>query len=126
MRVLRLAAESGRSIQAFGSAGFTLAPLARLASNARISCARLEPRGRIGQHPAASAQLLLVIQGEARVRGGTDDAVPLRAGEAAFWEKGESHETSTEGGLTAIIVEAESLDPGVFAFPAAPAGDLKR
>ena len=119
MRVVRFGAEKGRPIQAFGSVGFTLAPLARLASGARISCARLGAGGRIGHHAATSAQLLIVIEGEGRVRGQTGDALPIHQGEAAFWDRGEWHETSTEVGLTALIVEAESLDPDVFSFPGA-------
>ena len=122
MRLLRLDAGVGRSIQAFGSVGFTLAPLARLASGARISCARLGAGGKIGHHAAASAQLLIVVEGEGEVRGQAGDAIPIRQGEAAFWEKGEWHETSTDGGLTALILEAESLDPDAFSFagPARP------
>jgi quercetin dioxygenase-like cupin family protein len=126
MRVLRFAAEVGRSIQAFGSVEFRLAPLARLTSGARIACARLGAGGRIGRHPAASAQLLLVVEGEGRVRGETGDEVPIRAGEAAFWAKGEQHETSTTGGLTAILIEAESLDPDVFAFAGSLTADSQR
>ena len=120
MKLLRFGADAGRSIRAFGSAEFLQAPLARLASGARISCAHLGAGGRIGRHPAASAQLFVVVQGEGRVAGETGDAVPIRAGEAAFWEKGEEHETTTDGGLTAILVEAESIDAGVFSFPARP------
>lgn len=30
-----------------------------------------------------------------------------------FWEKGEPHETSTEQGLTAIVMEAENLEQGI-------------
>ena len=34
-------------------------------------------------------------------------------GQAVFWEKGELHETSTEHGLTAIVMEAENLEQAI-------------
>jgi quercetin dioxygenase-like cupin family protein len=114
LRILRFGTEVGGAIHAFGSTGFVLSPVARLACAARISCAHLGPNGRIGEHAAASDQLLLVVQGSGQVRGGSGDAISIQQGEAALWEKGERHETSTTDGLTAIILEAESREGGVF------------
>ena len=34
-------------------------------------------------------------------------------GQAVFWGKGELHETSTEHGLTAIVMEAENLEQAI-------------
>ena len=36
---------------------------------------------------------------------------PIEAGEAAFWQAGEEHETKTEAGLTALIIEGDGLEP---------------
>ena len=35
---------------------------------------------------------------------------PIVAGEAVFWNEGEEHETKSENGLTALIVEGRSLE----------------
>ena len=35
----------------------------------------------------------------------------IQAGEAVFWMKGEWHETKTDTGLTAIVIEGETLRP---------------
>ena len=36
------------------------------------------------------------------------------SGQAVFWEKGEFHETSTEKGLMAIVVESEELEQAIL------------
>ena len=40
--------------------------------------------------------------------------MPIRAGQAAFWENGEWHSAGSDTGMIAIVVEGESLDPGQF------------
>jgi hypothetical protein len=39
----------------------------------------------------------------------------VSAGTTVWWEEGELHESRTETGLTAIVIEAESLDPAIRA-----------
>lgn len=67
--------------------------------------------GHIGAHPATVPQLFVVLAGEGWASGADGQRVPLRAGQAAFWEAGETHATGTEHGLTALVLEAETLDP---------------
>jgi len=52
-------------------------------------------------------QLLLLVAGNALVSG--DDGVPveLAAGHAAVWDPGESHETRSATGMTALVVEGD-------------------
>ena len=59
--------------------------------------------------PATVAQLFLVVAGSGWVRAGADrrDVAP---GSAAFWEPNELHESGTEDGLTAVVVEADSIE----------------
>ena len=70
----------------------------------------LEPGGAIGLHEAVSPQLLLVVDGAGRVRSGNNAAVAIAAGEGVLWQAGELHETTTERGLGAIVVEGSSLE----------------
>jgi len=69
----------------------------------------IAPGGVVGRHAAASAQLFAVISGTGWVSGGDGDRVPIRAGEAVAWEPGEEHESGSDEGMTALVVEAESL-----------------
>jgi hypothetical protein len=35
---------------------------------------------------------------------------PIAAGQAVFWAEGEEHETTSEDGLTALILEGRSVE----------------
>ena len=83
-----------------------------------MSCARLKSNGRIGVHPAAAPQLLFVMEGHGWVRGRSGHASRIEAGQAAFWETGEEHETWTDDGLVAVIVEGPGVNPS-FLMPRA-------
>ena len=94
--------------------GVTVAPLTGpLASGAPFQAAifRLEPGGRLDRHPADVPQLLAVLEGAGEVSGEDGRAEPIAAGEAVFWRQGEEHETTSAGGMTALIVEGAGLEP---------------
>ena len=97
---------AARNISSFGSSGFGVVPVA---ADAHVVVAKLAPGGIIARHPAVVDQVLVVLSGEAGVSG--EDAVKqvLRPGSAALWVAGESHETSSEVGMTALIVENDGL-----------------
>jgi quercetin dioxygenase-like cupin family protein len=93
--------------------GVTVAPLARSISQGapfQAAVFRVAPGGRIGRHPATYPQILAVLDGSGEVSGPTGVDEPIGAGEAVFWKEGEEHETKTEAGLTALIIEGEGLD----------------
>ena len=94
--------------------GVTIAPLTapfRLGSAVQAAIFRVAPNGRIARHPATFPQILAVLEGAGRVSGGDGVFQPIAAGEAVFWTAGEEHETQTDTGLTALILEAEGLQP---------------
>lgn len=45
---------------------------------------------------------------------GDKEKVKVEVGQAVFWEKGELHETSTEKGLMAIVMESENLEQAIL------------
>ena len=51
-------------------------------------------------------QIFAVVEGSVRA-----DGQLLTAGQAAFWEQGEEHETTSEDGATAVVIEGEGLEP---------------
>ena len=94
--------------------GVTIAPLtAPMATGSPVQAAifRLAPGGRIVRHPATFPQILAVLEGSGRVSGQDGELQPIAAGEAVFWSQAEEHETQTDTGLTAFILEAEGLQP---------------
>ena len=93
--------------------GVTIAPLtAPLAAGAPVQAAifRVAPGGRIVRHPASVGQILAVLEGSGWVSGADGASEQIAAGEAVFWAAGEEHETRTDVGLKALILEAEGLE----------------
>lgn len=65
--------------------------------------------GLIAGHEATVPQLLIVVQGEGWVSGSDGVRTRIKQGQLAFWNGGEWHETTSELGMTAIILELDQL-----------------
>jgi quercetin dioxygenase-like cupin family protein len=92
----------------------TVAPLSRsIFAGAPFQAAvfRVAPGGRLARHPATYPQILAVLEGSGAVSGPSGVDEPIETGEAVFWQAGEEHETKSEGGLTALIIEGDGLEP---------------
>lgn len=68
----------------------------------------------LGAHEATMPQLFLVVSGAGWVSGADGVCVPIAEGTAAFFARGERHASGSDGAMTAVVVEAESLDPAEF------------
>lgn len=117
-RTFRFDADLGRHITRFGS-DFVISRLFH-SGDLHVSCMRLRPGGLIGMHPASTPQLLAVVEGEGWIRGEDDGKTPIAAGGAVFWTAGEMHETGTDTGLVAIVIETSALADGPSLGPAPP------
>ncbi|SCZ05737.1 hypothetical protein SAMN05720606_11830 [Paenibacillus polysaccharolyticus] len=116
MEFYRFDQESGKQITKFGS-DFVMSRIIQTSGNAHIGCMHIPANGVVGYHQAVSPQLMLIMTGAGRVRSGNDDFIEVKAGEAVFWENGEWHETISEIGLTAIVIESEALNPSAYMTP---------
>jgi quercetin dioxygenase-like cupin family protein len=103
--------EPTREITRFDSTGATIGGIARAGGPVRVSLLQLAAGGVVGAHPAACPQLFLVVAGSGWARSGDESRSPLAAGEAALWEVGEVHASGSDSGLTAVIVEADAIEP---------------
>lgn len=52
-------------------------------------------------------QLFCIVAGSGWVSGEDGTRVPIRTGEAAWWDRGEIHESGTDTGMTAIVLEGD-------------------
>lgn len=111
MRIFRFGADVGKNVDSYDSSGFVISRVVHLFDEAVVNCAYLNPGGVIGYHQATLPQLFLVVQGEGWVRSQAADRISIQAGQAAYWEKGEWHESGTERGMTVIIIEGSKFDP---------------
>ena len=71
---------------------------------------RFEAGGRIRRHPGRYPQIFAVLEGSGEVSGADGVDEPIGPREAVFLNEGEDHELKSEAGLTALIIEGESLD----------------
>jgi len=110
MRLFRFDLEVGENIERFDSSGFVVSKIVRARDDATINCAYLAPNGVIGFHQTTTDQLFVVVQGEGWVRGAEPERTPIKAGQIAYWQKDEWHESGTDTGLTAILIEGDQLD----------------
>ena len=115
MRLYSFGAAHGRPITEFGSVRVTINGIVRVAGgDVQIGCMHLEPGGLVGEHQATTRQLFLVMSGEGWVRGPEPERTPITVGQAAFWEPGEEHESGSETGMVAFVIEGDTLDPDQF------------
>jgi quercetin dioxygenase-like cupin family protein len=82
----------------------------RLAPEAHSVVIEIAPGGVVGRHPGVVAQLFVVVRGSGWVSGGDREREPIAAGEAVLWEQGEEHESGSDEGMTALVLEADSID----------------
>ncbi len=113
MQVFRFDSGTTQPLTAYGSHGASITHLLRMPAGAFAVCIRLEPGGVLAEHPALQDQVFLVVGGAGTVRSG-EHVEAIQHGEAAFWQAGEYHETRSETGLAAIVIEGKGLDPAAL------------
>ena len=104
MRRVELGGE--REVTAPGSVS---ARVRRLAAQAHTVVIEIGAGGVVARHPAVVPQLFVVVRGSGWVSGADGRREPIEAGEAMLWDQGEEHESGSDVGMTALVVEAESL-----------------
>jgi quercetin dioxygenase-like cupin family protein len=105
--------ENGIEITKFDS-DFVMSRIVRTTNATHIGFMYLEQNGLIGYHQATMPQLLLIMSGEGFVRGEAEEYYNVQPGDAIFWEKDEWHETKTDSGITAVVIESEELNPSLY------------
>ena len=95
-----------REVTHFQSAAFAISGLGS-AAESHFAVAHLGPQGVIGRHPAVTPQMLVVLEGEAVVSGASSEPIAIGPRQAAVWDAGEQHETRTEAGVLALILEGD-------------------
>jgi quercetin dioxygenase-like cupin family protein len=117
MEIFRFDPEVGKSIDRYDSSGFIISRVIHLFDEAVVNCAYVSSGGVIGYHQATLSQLFLVVQGEGWVRSESNERFSIQAGQAAYWKRGEWHESGTKTGMTAIMIEGGEFDPAKLMPP---------
>lgn len=109
MKLFQLDAQTGRTIDRFDSIGASYAQITHTNGKVQIGCMRVAADGIVGYHQAVTPQLFVVVSGHGWVTGVDRQRTPIRSGQVAFWDAGEWHESGTEVGMTAIVIESEAM-----------------
>lgn len=110
MKIYNFGKDMGQEIKAFDSKNLIMTGMIDATDKIRMGCMHVDAGGIVGYHQASVSQLFAVVAGEGVVKGKEDKEYRVKAGYAAYWEEGEWHETRTEAGLTAIVIEGVALN----------------
>ncbi|WP_028784740.1 cupin [Thalassobacillus devorans] len=110
MDFYRFDKKAGHSITKFES-DFMMSRILQTENPLHIGAMHLEAGGKIGYHQAVVDQIMLIVSGEGEVCGTDKVFHHVKSGTAIFWEQDEWHETQSEHGLMAIVIEGEELNP---------------
>ncbi|MHA6253471.1 cupin [Oceanobacillus sp. CAU 1775] len=113
MDFYKFSKDSGKKISQFNS-DFIMSRIIQTDKPTNIGCMHLDENGIVGYHQAVVPQLLLILNGKGYVRNEKNEYFKVESGDAVFWDKDEWHETKTNVGLTAIVIESEELNPALF------------
>lgn len=101
---------SGRAITEFSSAGAWWSEVVESEGPCHVGQVRIEAGGTVGMHPATIDQAFIVVAGSGWIREHDHDREAVTVGDVALWPAGRRHASGSDVGMTAIVVQAESLD----------------
>ena len=110
MRIIEFSPQEMQPITQFQSSGAASTILAAGEGNSRVHGLCFEPGGQIGGHPTGLAQLFLIVRGGGWAVGRDGRRVDLTAGQCVFFERGEQHAKGSDTGMTALMVQVDTLD----------------
>ena len=110
MKIFRFGFDVSQPMEKYQSKSIRYSRIIQAVEPANIGCLHIDPDGTVGYHQATTPQLLLVVQGNGWVRGENSNRTSVFYGDAIYWETGEGHESGSELGMTAIIVQSEMLN----------------
>ncbi|OWA35002.1 hypothetical protein B9G55_14805 [Saccharibacillus sp. O16] len=110
MRIYEFGPSQSRVVEQFDSKGLSVTGVLGSSERTHLVCMYIDAEGTVGRHDATMEQLFMVVSGEGWVSGSDGQRSPIRAGQAAFWNHGESHASGSDGGMTVVVVEGENLE----------------
>lgn len=111
MKLYRFDRGVSHEIRQYGSTGLYMSRLVRSGDSLRVDVMHLEPDGIVGGHEAHEDQMFAVVGGNGWIREDGGEPLFIEAGQAAFWNRGEWHESGTSHGMTVIVIEGSGLNP---------------
>ncbi|WP_404346712.1 cupin domain-containing protein [Sutcliffiella horikoshii] len=114
MKFFRFDKEVGFLIKQYDSQAAHFIKVCRNQQENSIGFIQLDAGGVVGYHQATVEQLFIVVQGEGWVTGTDRERISIKSGEGVMWDKGEWHESGSESGMLALVVESETIDTSLL------------
>lgn len=108
MKFYRMNEKNAKQVTQYNS-NFLINSFMHLNSELRISVMTLKENGIIGFHQATTPQLFYLLEGEGVVCNEEKKYYSVQKGMAVFWNSSAWHETKSEQGLVALIIEGFSI-----------------
>jgi mannose-6-phosphate isomerase-like protein (cupin superfamily) len=109
MRLLDFRRSLAHAVDRYSSRDAAFARIAVTEGEGHLGCMYIGPNGGLGRHPAPRAQLFCVVSGEGTVAGGDGVPCAIESGQAALFDPGEDHESSTSSGMVVLILETAAM-----------------
>ncbi|TDL98521.1 cupin [Macrococcus brunensis] len=109
MKIFDLDKTNAIKVDNYNSLGFYINRITSIDSKVMINFAHLEPNGIIGSHKASVNQMLIVVSGAGWVKSDNNPFIPITKNQVIFFNAGELHETKSDNGMTALIIESPDL-----------------
>jgi len=110
MKIFNFTQEFANQIINYDSVDAFYKKIMRTVEPTSISFMYIEQGGIVGMHEAPVPQLFIVIQGEGWICGADKEKIFLKAGEGVFWQTGQAHESGSDSGLTALVLESKQIN----------------
>lgn len=111
MKIIEFSPNLAQPIKMFESVSAKSVHLGDGSGEVHVYCIYFESGSEIGTHRAGYGQLFLVMNGEGWAAGSNGERIKLKAGQGAFFERGELHAKGSDIGMTVIMVQASNLEP---------------
>ena len=111
MKVFRFDLKASKVDERFGSVKAIITEVLNLDGKAAVNAVYIRPNESLSHRQAATQQLFLLVEGQGWIESESDKKHAIQAGQAVFWENNEGHETGTETGMTAVIIEGTKIEP---------------
>lgn len=110
MKIYQFSKDSGNAINNYNSLYSFYTKIMKTVEPTNIGFIYIEAGGVVGLHEAPVPQLFIVIQGEGWVCGKDREKLLVKQGKGILWQEGEAHESGSDNGLTALVIQSTQID----------------
>ncbi|CAG9621567.1 cupin domain-containing protein [Sutcliffiella rhizosphaerae] len=110
MDFYRFDKEVGLAINKYETRAAFFTKVLRSLEDMRLGFIQVEATGIVGYHQATVYQLFIVVEGKGWVTGEDRIRIEIEAGEGVFWQSGEWHESGSDEGMRALVIESTNID----------------